>query len=106
MEDRWPSSVRLRGQALNHPELRWLKTVVVSVREKARRTCQVGTSEEELQKWESRLVYGAVIIFIVLLYGRVLAETAFGDGDDVEGAHVHDGAGVKAGRQAARRARP
>jgi hypothetical protein len=23
------------GQALNHPELRWLKTVVVSVREKA-----------------------------------------------------------------------
>ncbi len=32
----WPSSAGLRGQALNHPELRWLKTVVVSVREKAR----------------------------------------------------------------------
>ena len=27
----WPSSVGLPGQALNHPELRWLKTVVVSV---------------------------------------------------------------------------
>jgi len=30
----WAFSVGLRGQALNHPELRWLKTVVVSVREK------------------------------------------------------------------------
>jgi hypothetical protein len=36
MEDGWPSSVGLRGQALNHPVLRWLKTVVMSVREKAR----------------------------------------------------------------------
>jgi hypothetical protein len=35
MED-WPSSVGLRGQALNHPVLRWLKTVVVSDRETAR----------------------------------------------------------------------
>jgi hypothetical protein len=35
MEDCWPSSAGPRGQALNHPELRWLKTVVVSVREKA-----------------------------------------------------------------------
>jgi hypothetical protein len=39
----WPSSVGLRGQALNHPELRWLKTVVVSVREKAHEMRQVGT---------------------------------------------------------------
>jgi len=31
----WPSGAGLRGQASNHPELRWLKTVVVSVREKA-----------------------------------------------------------------------
>jgi hypothetical protein len=31
------------GQALNHPELRWLKTVVVSVREKAHKMRQVGT---------------------------------------------------------------
>ena len=35
IEDCWPSSVGPRGRALNHPELRWLKTVVVSVREKA-----------------------------------------------------------------------
>ncbi len=34
MED-WPSDAGLRGQASNRPELRWLKTVVVSVREKA-----------------------------------------------------------------------
>jgi hypothetical protein len=36
MEDGWPSGVGLRGQALNRPVLRWLKTVVVSDREKAR----------------------------------------------------------------------
>jgi hypothetical protein len=35
----WPPSVGPRGQALNHPELRWLKTVVVSVREKAWHDC-------------------------------------------------------------------
>jgi hypothetical protein len=35
MEDRRPSGVGLRGQALNHPVLRWLKTVVVSDRETA-----------------------------------------------------------------------
>jgi hypothetical protein len=39
----WPSSVGLRGQALNHPLLRWLKTVVVSEREKAHEMRQVGT---------------------------------------------------------------
>ncbi|MHB1733981.1 MAG: hypothetical protein ACYCU8_11155 [Ferrimicrobium acidiphilum] len=38
----WPSSVGLRGQALNHLELRWLKTVVVSVRETAHEMRQVG----------------------------------------------------------------
>ena len=43
MEDSWPSSVGPRGQALNHPVLRWLKTVVVSDREKAHLMCQVGT---------------------------------------------------------------
>jgi len=36
MEDGWPSGVGLRGQAPNRPVLRWLKTVVVSDREKAR----------------------------------------------------------------------
>jgi hypothetical protein len=32
MEACWPSSVVLRGKALNRPVLRWLKTVVVSDR--------------------------------------------------------------------------
>ena len=32
----WPLGAALRGEASNHPELRWLKTVVVSVGEKAR----------------------------------------------------------------------
>ena len=36
MEVGWPSSVGLRGQALNHPVVRWLKTVVLSDREKVR----------------------------------------------------------------------
>jgi hypothetical protein len=31
MEVVWPSGVGLRGQALNRPQLHWLKTVVVSV---------------------------------------------------------------------------
>ena len=38
----WPSGVGLRGQASNHPVLRWLKTVVVSDREKAHEMRQVG----------------------------------------------------------------
>jgi hypothetical protein len=38
----WPSDAGLRGQESNHPELRWLKTVVVSVREKAHEMRQVG----------------------------------------------------------------
>ena len=43
MEACWPSGVVLRGRAPNRPVLRWLKTVVVSDREKARLTRQVGT---------------------------------------------------------------
>jgi hypothetical protein len=31
MEELWPSGVALWGEASNHLELRWLKTVVVSV---------------------------------------------------------------------------
>ena len=31
MEVAWPSKTALRGEVLNHPQLRWLKTVVVSV---------------------------------------------------------------------------
>jgi hypothetical protein len=45
MEDGWPSGAGLRGQAPNHPVLRWLKTVVVSVREKAHKMRQVGTGK-------------------------------------------------------------
>ena len=36
MKDLWPFGIALRGEIPNRPELRWLKTVVVSVREKAR----------------------------------------------------------------------
>jgi hypothetical protein len=45
MEDRRPSGVGPRGQTPNHPLLRWLKTVVVSEGEKARKTRQVGTGK-------------------------------------------------------------
>ena len=38
----WPFGVALRGEASNHLELRWLKTVVVSVEEKAHVMRQVG----------------------------------------------------------------
>ena len=41
----WHSDVGLRGQASNHPVLRWLKTVVVSDREKAHEMRQVGTGK-------------------------------------------------------------
>jgi len=41
----WPFGVALRGEASNHLELRWLKTVVVSVEEKAHVMRQVGTGK-------------------------------------------------------------
>ncbi len=41
-EGLWPFGVALRGEASNHLKLRWLKTVVVSVEEKAHVMCQVG----------------------------------------------------------------
>jgi hypothetical protein len=42
----WPFGVALRGEASNHLKLRWLKTVVVSVEEKARvGPRQVGTGK-------------------------------------------------------------
>lgn len=31
MEVVWPSEIALRGEVSNHPQLHWLKTVVVSV---------------------------------------------------------------------------
>jgi len=51
MEDGWPSGVGLRGLAPNHPVLRWLKTVVVSDREKAYLICQVGTRKTFQSAW-------------------------------------------------------
>jgi hypothetical protein len=38
----WPFGVALRGETSNRLKLRWLKTVVVSVEEKAHVMCQVG----------------------------------------------------------------
>ncbi len=61
MEDRWPSSVGLRGLALNHPVLRWLKTVVVSDREKAHLMRQVGT-RKTFQKRSVRVTGGACVV--------------------------------------------
>ena len=46
MEVCWPSGVGLRGRAPNHPVLRWLKTVVVSDREKARLIASGGDQED------------------------------------------------------------
>ena len=46
MEACWPSGVALRGEAPNHPVLRWLKTVVVSDREKARLIASGGDQED------------------------------------------------------------
>ena len=46
MEACWPSGVALRGEAPNRPVLRWLKTVVVSDREKARLIASGGDQED------------------------------------------------------------
>jgi hypothetical protein len=46
MEACWPSGVVLRGEAPNHPVLRWLKTVVVSDGEKARSIASGGDQED------------------------------------------------------------
>ena len=46
MEACWPSGVVLRGKASNHPVLRWLETVVVSDREKARSIASGGDQED------------------------------------------------------------
>jgi hypothetical protein len=46
MEACWPSGVVLRGRAPNRPVLRWLKTVVVSDRGKARLIASGGDRED------------------------------------------------------------
>jgi len=45
MMKEWPFGVALRGVASNRLELRWLRTVVVSVEEKAHVMRQVGTEK-------------------------------------------------------------
>jgi hypothetical protein len=49
-EGLWPFGVALRGEASNHLELRWLKTVVVSVEEKAYVMRQVGTGKASVSE--------------------------------------------------------
>ncbi len=46
----WPFGIALRGEIPNHPELRWLKTVVVSVREKACSSASGGDREDERKR--------------------------------------------------------
>jgi hypothetical protein len=48
MEACWPSSVGLRGRALNHPVLRWLKTVVVSDQGKGVASIASGGDREDV----------------------------------------------------------
>ena len=45
MEDCEPSGIGLRGRGSNHPAPRWLKTLVVSGREKARLMASGGDQE-------------------------------------------------------------
>jgi len=53
MEACWPSGVALRGEAPNRPVLRWLKTVVLSDREKACLIASGGDQEDvpESARW-------------------------------------------------------
>jgi hypothetical protein len=46
----WPFDVALRGEASNHLKLRWLKTVVVSVGEKAHVMRQVGIGKASVSE--------------------------------------------------------
>ena len=48
MEACWPSSVGLRGRALNRPVLRWLKTVVVSDQGKGAALIASGGDQEDV----------------------------------------------------------
>jgi hypothetical protein len=46
----WPFGAALRGEAPNRLKLRWLKTVVVSVEEKAPKRRQVGTGKASVSE--------------------------------------------------------
>ena len=58
----WPSGVGLRGQASNHPVLRWLKTVVVSDREKARLNVSGGDQEDVPETPGRARVWSGVVV--------------------------------------------
>ena len=62
MGDGWPSGAGLRGQASNHPVLRWLKTVVVSDREKAHEMRQVGTRKTYQKRSVGCMPVGASLL--------------------------------------------
>jgi hypothetical protein len=66
-EGLWPFGVALRGEAPNHPKLRWLKTVVVSVGEKARviasgrdRKGERERTADDVSKCEADIETGAI----------------------------------------------
>jgi hypothetical protein len=63
MENVWLSDVGLRGQASNHPVLRWLKTVVVSDQGKgATGLRQVGTRKTYQNRSSGASLVGAVAV--------------------------------------------
>jgi len=47
----WPSDAGLRGQASGRTEVRWLKTVVLRVREWSPKRCQVGSRKTNQSDW-------------------------------------------------------
>lgn len=65
----WPSGVGLRGRASNHPVLRWLKTVVVSDREKAHMMCQVGIKETYQEHLAGPTARSGVVVGVVRTVG-------------------------------------
>jgi hypothetical protein len=52
MEVVWPSGAALRGEAPNHPQLHWLKTVVVNVVGKV--------AARPLQVWAGKMSDGSI----------------------------------------------
>lgn len=59
MEDVWPSGVALRAEAPNHPEGRWLKTVVSNVVGKGAAKTASGVGRED-ERWTKVLCRGRV----------------------------------------------
>jgi len=63
----WPSGADLRWQAPNHPQVCWLKTVVLSVRETAHEMRQVGSRKtyQSDQRETAGRRRGRVVISVV-----------------------------------------